>query len=274
MHCKTRNICIYIHIHIDIYECICKSHIHFPQRIWNINSLADGQIVWTSWAVPISKPRTTCLKGKASWYQCLWSFCKWHFNVHTTCFHLTIRICNQRNTHRGARSHDHNVLRALRPGELMSFISTRRETPTVGLEPTTTRLRALRSADWARRADGRLHSIATPVHLVLALKMYGFSNVDVQMHSRTHELIPKRQKSRFRAQTSENTCSRLARNHVRIQWHSLYKFTQQESTHTHTHTLTHTHKHKTNSIGAMAERQRVWLQVRRLGIRISLASLF
>ena len=28
------------------------------------------------------------------------------------------------------------------------------QTPTVGLEPTTTRLRALRSADWARRAIG------------------------------------------------------------------------------------------------------------------------
>ena len=31
-------------------------------------------------------------------------------------------------------------------------------TPTVGLEPTTTRLRALRSADWARRAVLQLHS--------------------------------------------------------------------------------------------------------------------
>ena len=262
---------IHSHIHIDIYECICKSHIHFPQRIWNINSLADGQIVWTSWAVPISKPRTTCLKGKASWYQCLWSFCKWHFNVHTTCFHLTIRICNQRNTHRGARSHDHNVLRALRPGELMSFISTRRETPTVGLEPTTTRLRALRSADWARRADGRLHPIATPVHLVLALKMYGFSNVDVQMHSRTHELIPKRQKSGF----GHKLLKTLAvASHATMSEYNGIRYTSSLNKNQHTHTHSHTHKHNTNSIGAMAERQRVWLQVRRLGIRISLASLF
>ena len=35
--------------------------------------------------------------------------------------------------------------------------------PTVGLEPTTTRLRALRSTDWARRADILLFFLISPV---------------------------------------------------------------------------------------------------------------
>ena len=47
-------------------------------------------------------------------------------------------------------------------GTTESWLSAR--TPTVGLEPTTTRLRALRSADWARRALDACCPKALPAH--------------------------------------------------------------------------------------------------------------
>ena len=84
----------------------------------------------------------------------------WHTRINIL-LQITIQLNSlpsSRNFWRGDRTHQQEkhlhsnrkaTLALNSPSCILSFAS---KAPTVGLEPTTTRLRALRSADWARRA--------------------------------------------------------------------------------------------------------------------------